>query len=127
MNPGSQLENALSAMTWGWCGHAEERHDLVTLGRSAYGKALRSLRRGISNQRRSSTEDLELLISIELLALYELYEFGPAYNSAWAVHMKGAEIILQQQQRNGTNPSRIYQEIFMSHYTFVVRLLRFLR
>lgn len=108
------LRSTLSALTSGWHAHLDGRQDLSARSRHAYGRALGHLRRALTRIGQNSNQDLQILASIELLALYELFEYGAANNQGWITHLTGAENILQIRYHE-VETTTIFRQIFQWH------------
>ncbi|KAI5459141.1 hypothetical protein BGZ63DRAFT_426443 [Mariannaea sp. PMI_226] len=108
------LTSAISTLTLGWYGNADGRHELTVRGRHEYVRTLSSLRKALPNAGKSAPYDLELLAAIELLAHYEMYEFGGRSSHGWMAHLAGAENILRL-NCDETQVSETYLDILLSH------------
>lgn len=119
MNLSPMLSLALDALTSGWYGHIDNVPELSLRGRHKYGQALTGLRHALGKIGSNEAWDLQLLVTIELLALYDLYEYGHRSMKGWLAHLEGAENILKARPDLVTNVAA-YRKIFLSHRLIAV-------
>lgn len=82
------LELAVLALGLGWAGHVDDHTNCIESGLENYVAAVGELRKDISQ---ASPE--QIVLTISLLTLYELYEFGSEFSRGWITHLDGMKKI----------------------------------
>lgn len=84
------LAMAMSALGMGWAGHSDGQSTIIGNGLEHYVAAVGALRKDVSH-----SSPLQVLSTISLLTLYELYEFGSEFSRGWITHLNGAKKIIK--------------------------------
>jgi hypothetical protein len=84
------LTLAVSALGMEWAGHIDDRTKCIENGLENYVAAVGELRKDISH-----TSAEQIISTVSLLILYELYEFGSEFSRGWITHLDGIKRILE--------------------------------
>ncbi|KAL1963382.1 hypothetical protein VTN77DRAFT_8398 [Rasamsonia byssochlamydoides] len=87
------LPLAASTLCYGWIGHVENRPDIVDDGLRLYSRTLEDLQE-VLRQNEPALQP-EILPTMQLLVLYELFEFGTESGAGWLTHSAGIETALR--------------------------------
>ncbi|CRG88345.1 putative protein AN5342 [Talaromyces islandicus] len=106
-----------ASLGYGWMGHVENRLDMSNNGRKFYSHALGRLRSTLSQPVLGS----DLLPTILMLLLYEMFEYGTQSSAGWISHAEGIETVLQLR---GPHPFTDSLEFQMFHFYRTVGILK---
>ncbi|KAH8694104.1 hypothetical protein BGW36DRAFT_384377 [Talaromyces proteolyticus] len=110
---------ATASLGFGWMGHMENRPDVLKNGLIFYGRALEHLRAILSRRQPKLSPDL--LPTIMMLLLYEIFEFGTQSSVGWISHTSGIETVLQLRGPHSFNDGLDFQ---MFHFYRTVGILK---
>ncbi|QKX57516.1 uncharacterized protein TRUGW13939_04630 [Talaromyces rugulosus] len=106
-----------ASLGYGWMGHVENRVDVSNNGRRFYSQALGRLRSTLSQPALIS----DLLPTILMLLLYEIFEYGTQSSAGWISHTEGIETVLRLR---GSHPFTDSLEFQMFHFYRTVGILK---
>jgi hypothetical protein len=102
------LAMAMSALGMGWAGHINDQTTIIGNGLEHYVAAVGALRQDVSG-----SSVLQVLSTILLLTLYELYEFGSEFSRGWITHLNGAKKVFKL-----LGPSAIANAPYLQLFSF---------